>query len=184
MKPNTRNLLEYKGIIPNTINKVVYLGDISINQKRTKIHCVIKYQDKKLSISGVVGAKANGNADGACGQIYDEILNNLETFKFSPEWDKIKAFQFVEYWKEWHLNDLTAGTPRQEAFIKEWKKNHDYDYGKACEALKKIGLYKDSEANHYIYGSSWLFREVPEKVLNFLNNLPEASKPCKWDLLT
>jgi len=175
-----RKQKEKIGLLPSVIFKTVYLGTIlEYNNKRAKVHCSIKYENGKLSISGVVGAKKNGNATGSSGQMYDSILENMENFNFAPEWDKIKAFQFVEYWKEWHLNDMTAGTPKPEAFIKESEKTNKYDYTLACEALKKANLYDD---NGYKYGTAWLSKEIPDNVIKFLDGLSEASKPCAWNL--
>ena len=175
-----RKQKEKLGLLPSIIEKVVYLGDVPEYKGFAKVHCVINYKDGKLSISGVVGAKVNGDCEGSCGQMYDTIIDNLETFNFAPEWDKIKAFEFVEYWKEWHLNDMVAGTPEQEQFAKEWEKTNKYNYTDICEAMKKANIYED---NGYIYGSKWLFKEIPDKVVKFLNELPKASKSCNWNLL-
>lgn len=162
---------------PATFSKVVYIGE-SVDGS---IHCDIHYKDGNLSISGVIGSKGNGDCTGSCGQIDSDIKAELDTIVYASNWSKVKAFEFLDIWNEYHLNGMKAGTPKQEAFIKEWKaQGNTYSYDSACEALKVANLYED---NGYKYGSSWLKVEVPSKALKFLYSLPEATKLCKWNLL-
>lgn len=167
------------GIRPSIVSKVIYIGKYKADgyQNKLNVFCKVEYQDQKLSISGVIGPLKNGNCQGSSGQMYDSIIENLKTFDFADGWSKTIAFEFVELWKEWHLNDMQAGTPKQEAFIKEWIKENKYDYTEVCEALKKARLYTDKG---YKYGSAWLSKEIPDKVLEFFNKLPEASKTPMW----
>jgi len=83
-------------------------------------------------------------------------------------------------WERWHLNDLRAGTPIQETFIRiaiedGWK----YEYKEACAKLKDAGIY---EIDGYKYGHSWLTEEVPQDVIDFLKGLPTSlvSAPSAW----
>lgn len=71
-------------------------------------------------------------------------------------------------WKAHHLNDMHAGTPKQEAAVEEYLKDHDYDYGEVCNYLESIGLLEDGE---YRYGSSWLYKAIPEDDLKEIKKL-------------
>lgn len=74
-----------------------------------------------------------------------------------------KAQRMVEIWKEWHLNDMKAGTPNQEKAIKNWLSSGiRYDYSAACEYLRTQNLYND---NGYVYGTAWLHQDIPENII-------------------
>lgn len=78
----------------------------------------------------------------------------------------------VELWKKYHLNDMNAGTPRQTEHLKSLGEYKDYDW--ACEELKKVDLYCDKEfspKNPYKYGSSWLYREIPQNDLELIKQI-------------
>ena len=88
------------------------------------------------------------------GQCLEEILEEVPDMKDNALYNRI-----VGLWKRNHLNDMNAGTPKQEAEVKRWlgEEHRRYDYGEVCEHLKSVGLYED---NGYKYGSSWLYREI------------------------
>lgn len=47
--------------------------------------------------------------------------------------------KLLKLWKEWHLNDVKAGTPKQTEALEKWKTaGNKYDYSKAVEYLKCI----------------------------------------------
>jgi len=89
--------------------------------------------------------------DGSGGQCLEEFLNY-------PLTEKGLFMTIFGLWQRNHLNDMHAGTEAQEAEIEKWKaEGNKYDYTKACDHLKEVGLYND---NGYIYGTSWLYREI------------------------
>lgn len=93
------------------------------------VFCKIEYKDGKLSISGVIAPLRSGNAMGGCGQISMEFKHrneidddarytNLippEHFDFSPGWDGEKWLDFLDVWKQWHLNDMSPCCTHQKA---------------------------------------------------------------------
>lgn len=87
-----------------------------------------------------------------CGQCLDEIYPHL---KNNP-----KFKQVYEWWKKWHLNDMHAGTERQEQALEDAGVRGDYT--KCCDYLESIGLLCD---NGYKFGTSWLKREIPNETL-------------------
>jgi len=106
------------------------------------------------------------------GQCFDTLLEENRELEKNPLFMEI-----YKLWKKYHLNDMHAGTPIQEAAIEEWKaRGNQYDYEAVCNYLKKIDLYEvpidtiDKKANPcfegkegtYRYGSSWLKERIPE----------------------
>lgn len=76
-----------------------------------------------------------------------------------------KAKRMVEVWKRWHLNDMRAGSPAQEQYLREHPISYVYPtshYDKASEVLEAAGLNPD---NGYKYGSAWLREDLPADVL-------------------
>ena len=119
----------------------------------------IEYKSGKLSITGVEGPLANGNAKGSCGQIYPLTIDLI-----NREWIEGKIRGLDEIWKRYHLNDLTPGCEHQESF--GWK----YD------------THKDSQCPicGYKIGTAWKFEEVPTWALDFLKALPESQVTPAW----
>lgn len=155
-----------------TINKTVRIG----KGPEGNVFCKIKFDGKKLSISGIEGPMRNGDCRGSCGQILDHITIS----EFADGWSKELANQFVSYWSDWHLNDMQAGTPKQTAFIENYKASHPdwrYDYTEVCNILKEANIYDD---DGYKYGTAWLSVEVPSEVIDFLDNLPETDIAPAW----
>ena len=140
--------------------------------------CKIKFDGKKLSISGVEGPMANGNCRGGCGQINPIIDGTL-----TKGWSFQSLHEFNAIWERWHLNDMIAGTPEQEAFLRMLKdggwKYESYDV--ACLKLKDNDLLVVThEGEDYKYGSKWLFEEVPADVIKFLSELPDSERKPAW----
>lgn len=81
----------------------------------------------KLSISGVEGPLASGNARGSCGQIAtgyahrnpadnDSRYSKPKKFRsnqFADGWDSEKWLDLLDIWKRWHLNDMKANCEHQ-----------------------------------------------------------------------
>ena len=85
------------------------------------------------------------------GQAIDEIA---KAYKGNPLAEKI-----VNWWRKYHLNDMHAGTPKQEeALNKAGITNWADDYDICRKYLASIGLLYD---NGYKFGSAWLKEEIP-----------------------
>ena len=128
----------------------------------------ITFEDGKLSMCGSWHSHGQ-NAD----DLTDESLIPAGGFEYSD------VLKIQNIWNRWHLNDLRAGTPKQEEFVREWKLTHNYDYTIVCEALEEAGLLYD---NGYKYGSSWLKEELPTDVIQYLFSLPAVSGASWFDV--
>lgn len=141
------------------IAKHVCLGTVPAG----RVICFIKFDEGRLSITGVEGPKANGDCRGSCGQ----IVMSRDYYE-SEGWMIDGVKKFFDVWERWHLNDMTAGDPEQEACLREYGKGLNYEA--ACKVLDSHGLLVH---NGYKYGTKWLREEVPQEVLNYLESLPE-----------
>jgi len=135
------------------------------------IFITIKYEYGKLSISG--------NSRYTSGQLYLSLRPENIYFPTRPISEIEKLWNI---WNIWHLNNIQAGTRKQEKYlrakIKKLKRvtdtsineivrragyNNYYDF--ALDLLDKAGLKSD---NGYVYGSQWLKVNVPDSVLKWL----------------
>jgi len=73
--------------------------------------------------------------------------------------------QVYKYWKEFHLNDLQAGTLSQTEILKNCESK---DYDDRCEFLKKNDLYVD---RGYTYGTKWLTQVIPDNIVSEIKKL-------------
>lgn len=112
--------------------------------KRARLNATIS-EDGRFSISGECG--------GSSGQCLDGITPRPGA-----------QTELIAVWREWHLNDMKAGTPEQERALDEWRAASGGEgYEKAVEYLKSRGLYEVMhDGAPYKYGSAWLTRELPK----------------------
>lgn len=157
-------------------DKTVCVGTtLTCNRRHISVYARIKYESGRLSICGVEGTLSSGNALGSCGQISQPKIEN-----YASGWTLEKVSKLWQVWDRWHLNDVRAGSPKQEKFLREHPVKAvypDFHYDKASDALKEAGLNPD---NGYTYGSAWLTEEVPEGVLSWLKSLPDSDKTPAW----
>lgn len=138
------------------------------NGRNASLYYTIKWDGKRLSITGVEGPRYNGDCSGSCGTIHDSILR-LDSYTefFSPESGNRQKFYDIA--RRWHLNNMRAGTPLQESCLRE--NGFTGDYESVCNFLQSRGLLVD---NGYHYGTKWLHEDVPQDVLKWLYDLPES----------
>lgn len=174
--------------------KIVRVGTIDTGGgRRASIHAKVKYDEKgNLSISGVIGSLSSGNALGGAGQIDMEFAHRNSAdndyrydnpikpsgISFAKGWNRDKWLDFLDVWKNYHLNDMKAGTLKQEEALKGLEaKKPDAEYDDKVKYLKSLGLYDDGG---YKYGTGWRRREVPKDAIRFLTSLPDADKQPAW----
>jgi hypothetical protein len=167
----------------NDFTRILNPGTELINGQKEQVFVKIEYKNKRLSLTGVVGPRSNGNCRGSCGQIMlDEVTPN-------DDWTYEKINELQDIWNKWHLNDLRAGCEHQR---KNWDTNKSITittYGK--QQIKTAGwvtpsehpdglLTKTCEICGYKYGTQWLFEEIPEEILQTLMNYPGAKIKPAW----
>ena len=115
---------------------------------------------KVLSISGMIRRGINSS----CGQNRKKIFRESIKPGKLPYRKKIAVLDILEIWKKYHMNDFMAGNKQQTDFIRE-KKLSGTEYTELCRILKENNLY---EVNGYTYGSKWLYKPIPQEVLDRL----------------
>lgn len=99
------------------------------------------------------------------GQCLDELLPHIPDPAFHS---------LVGMWRSYHLNDMHAGTPEQEAEVKRWLDGRRYDYPAAREHLREVGLLTvEHNGKPYTYGTGWLFEPIPANDLAWLRAVIE-----------
>jgi hypothetical protein len=97
------------------------------------------------------------------GQCVNEVVDYFPTDQ--------KAQRMREVWKNWHLNDLTAGSPAQRDYLSNHRTSDTKltHYERALKLLAEAGLNPDPNYLHkgkpYEYGSAWLKRTIPEDII-------------------
>lgn len=95
-----------------------------------------------------------------CGQCVDEVV------AYFPQ-DK-QAQRMAAVWRRWHLNDMKAGSPAQEQWLRDNPIDRaEYAYPKSryevvSAKLAAVGLNPDQGYN---YGSAWKLEELPPDIL-------------------
>lgn len=131
-----------------------YLIILTIDVKMEKENVPI------LSITGNVYEKKEGKFDilANCGQVVD-YLDDTD----------VKQSRIKEIWNKYHLNDIHAGTRRQEqALTEKFGAINANIYSEMCEYLKSINLFYDEG---YKFGSQFLTWEIPKEVIDELRDL-------------
>ena len=138
------------------MKKTIILGWCKIDgeEKRRKaiVEVELRLNDKGKICLSMCGAIKKFSYGQCREEIEKYIVEHRENFH-----------RIMEIWKEYHLNDMHAGTPKQEQFVKKYMENNPYDFETICEEMKKAGIYED---NGYRYGSAWLYEEIPSYILD------------------
>lgn len=148
-----------------TFDKIAFYGGKRINLPEVEVELEYKDKGPVLSICGSIWNSKHTDCV-CCGQCLDTMM------KFSSLAHNALFKKLHRLWTDWHLNDLRAGTVKQEDALKDARKaGHKIcGYEDACKYLESIGLLED---NGYEYGSSWLYREIPDDVLQEIEALFE-----------
>ena len=168
------------------LHKIVNLGKapvftLSGGRFLRDVFCEVQVIDGVLTIHGVVGPCKGGRCWGSAGQIQDDLDGLVPDYGWTQE----MVDEFLSIWRKWHLNDMQAGSDRQQSFLDEWRSEHGWKgYEEECKALAEAGLLEDEECiidgRPYRYGSSWMKKELPAEVLGFLRGVPASMKVPAW----
>ena len=135
----------------------------------------LKTKDNGVQVFSASASVWNGSHSDIImgGQCIDTLLNDLR--------NQLKAKGILEemeeigrLWKAYHLNDMHAGTPEQEAALKEaGLTEFASDYEKCCEYLKSVGMYEVEleDGTMYKFGHGWLTQPIPEDELEKIEKI-------------
>lgn len=126
----------------------------------------IEYENGRLSISGVVGPKSNGDCYGSCGQCVDAIREGTPNDDWTPE----MLEKLCNIWDEWHLNDARPYCKHQKEL--GWREQAReeltlYRYRLTDEAYKSKQKAEKEALNALKEGKTF----VPTKEQSFFANL-------------
>lgn len=179
-----------------TMKKIMRIGTMDIGRGRmASIFVCAEYDAGRLAMTGVIGPLPSGNALGGAGQIDMEFAHRKKTdndsrydnpispdaIRFAAGWNKEKWLDLLDIWKRWHLNDMKAGSPAQEEYLRAHPvvaKYPESHYEKACKALADAGLNPDADG--YAYGSAWKSEPLPTEVLAKITAFPDADQKPAW----
>ena len=150
------------------MEKIINFGKIDANNSGRKINKVeieINLENDRLSICGSVWNSKNTDIIMG-GQCLDSLLPYFKHNK--------KFLTIYDLWKNYHLNDMQAGSPNQTAFIESLNlDNHSYEI--VCKELEKHDLLIDKNYIHndkpYQYGTAWLFKALPNNINELITSL-------------
>lgn len=134
-------------------------------------------QNGRFSASGGIW-QSNKRDYTTCGQILEELLSLF------PDDELVN--KIVKVWRKWHLNDLTAGSPRQTEFLEQFTDTPRSDYYTwAKDKLSEAGIEPDESFQYngkaYSYGSAWLHTDLPDSVIDEINSWSSYNGVLKID---
>lgn len=139
-----------------------------VDAEGQRVTVVAEIENGKFSMVGDMG--------GSSGQIAGSIAPNTDAQR-----------TLLGFWRDWHLNDMHAGTPEQEQFLTNYRATLTADavfgYDEKVSALKAAGLYEvphpDKPGEVYQYGHAFLKVELPE---DFETELDECLDELKEEM--
>ena len=161
------------------MKKTIDFGKIAFRRKRRINRVTVDVELDEDSCE-------NGPVFSACASVWNcpgtdivaggQCLDELSKFKFLGGNELFRKIRRL--WKANHLNDSHVGTPEQEKAVAAHfaRVGRAYDYGEACDALKRAGLYEvpDAAGGTYKYGHGWLYWPIPEGDLAEIKALLEG----------
>lgn len=193
------------------MKKILNPGDVMAGNRTVPVPLFVKVSitDGRLSITGVEGPKANGDAVGSSGQCRDSLS---ELVRFNPGWDAQNVQLLRQVWERWHLNDMRPGCEHQRAGVAAfpddpfngtpWNKR-PIDPAKPLHAYGRHAANQTSPTRNmlgwvstkehaagllcrpcptcgYKYGTRWLKEDLDPEVPKFLSALPESTVTPPW----
>lgn len=171
VKYNMENIIIFLRLIPagrwakvgayNSLSSRTLRFDIELNRCRCQSYDSLESGEyDTFTMCGSTTKNHSGD------QGIEEIVK-----KYCDRVPKEKLLDFnhlIAIWREYHLNNYTPGTKKQEDALAVWKRDNQYDYTKACDYLNSINLLVD---RGYRYGTAWLCKPIPKNELEFIRKV-------------
>lgn len=150
-----------------------YQIEVSINLKdkdgKPCNNLTDKIKKPVFSVSAFIYKGRTCEEGGQCRETIGELLK-----KYNAETMERAKIDYLR--KNYHLNDLHAGTPKQEQRLKSNKGLLDAhgitgrasNYSETCELLKEFNLYNDEGRE---FGRGWKYWEIPADDLHEIKKL-------------
>lgn len=167
-----------------TINKVVnpcsvmVYRDVYKEERPYPAFAKVLYDGKRLSITGVVGPRNNGDCWGSAGQCVDSIKNGIVN---APDWDSEMLKKFCEIWEHHHLNDMRPYCPHQKELGWDKLAHKDveiYHYRLTTDGLNKRNKAESAAIKALHSGETF----TPSEEQVFYSNLPYSLDVYKKEL--
>jgi hypothetical protein len=129
---------------------------------------------QRLSITGVVGPKVNGNAWGGCGQIDQMLRQDLPKLRMAEGWDRAKLTRFLDIWDKWHLNDMRAYDQEMQAAgwdVLARKEMLGWRYRLKAELLASRASLKENTRLALARGETVQYSPEQQKLVNLPHEL-------------
>lgn len=154
------------------MKKTLNFGKIDFNGIGRRINTVtidIALCNGRFTVSGDIWNARK--TDIICG---GQCLDLISKFVNTPLFRQI-----YRLWKLYHLNDMKAGTPKQEQAVREWKnEGNKYDYTEVCKMLESKNLLFDESyligGKPYRYGTRWLKEEISSEDMKQITEILET----------
>lgn len=129
--------------------KSLRIGTIpTYNGGSMSVYVTVKWDGKRLSITGVEGPRPSGDCTGSAGQI---TLEPEAFTEFAKGWDGAKVAELAKVWDRWHLNDMRAGCEHQRQ-IDTTRKVEVVEYRLTTEASQMRTKVRDRAADAALNG--------------------------------
>lgn len=124
------------------------------NRKRVFITMELRHNKQNLPVLSICGEVR--------GKMYGQCLDHIKECRKGDKFNYNLFGKLYKLWKKYHLNDMHAGTPKQEEYLKQTKDKHNYDYKICCDMLRDNRILYD---NGYKYGTGWIYKNIPNNAL-------------------
>lgn len=107
-----------------------------LRRSTVRVYVTVDWDGKRLSMTGVEGPKADGNAYGGCGQC--GVDPDLEP-NATDGWNAEMLARLREMWDRWHLNDMKAACAHETGDPSEKLQLRPLAWGETFRArLRKV----------------------------------------------
>lgn len=157
-------------------------------KRSNQVEVTVRLETKPLATKQVGDERETIDCFSVSAEVWDAFHNDiiyggqcLDSLLEYPELANNASYREIhDMWKKYHLNDMHAGTPRQEKALEEAVANGKLatygasNYEETCAYLESIDLLedkeflvenKDGEPVPYKYGHGWLAQEIPAEDL-------------------